>query len=154
MSRLDEITRGRSPAPRRVLVYGTHGVGKSTFAACAPARRERRLTFKEVTRVFPVDGRRLHVSTVHRWRNPGVQGVRLEAVRLGHVWYTSFEAIERFARRLTALGDRPVPSNKPGRNRLTQGRTPAQRKAAQEKAREDLSEAGIWAAREREVLTG
>ena len=33
---LEQITTGRSPAPRRLMLYGTHGVGKSTFAACAP----------------------------------------------------------------------------------------------------------------------
>ena len=33
---LDQITSGRSPAPRRLMLYGTHGVGKSTFASCAP----------------------------------------------------------------------------------------------------------------------
>ena len=33
---LDQITNGRSAAPRRLMLYGTHGVGKSTFASCAP----------------------------------------------------------------------------------------------------------------------
>jgi hypothetical protein len=33
---LEQITSGRSPAPRRLMLYGTHGVGKSTFASCAP----------------------------------------------------------------------------------------------------------------------
>ncbi|MFH1690264.1 MAG: ATP-binding protein [Candidatus Eisenbacteria bacterium] len=33
---LDQITNGRSVAPRRLMLYGTHGVGKSTFASCAP----------------------------------------------------------------------------------------------------------------------
>lgn len=33
--RLSEIQRGRVDAPRRVLVYGTHGIGKSTFGAMA-----------------------------------------------------------------------------------------------------------------------
>ncbi len=33
---LEQITRGRSSAPRRLMLYGTHGVGKSTFASCAP----------------------------------------------------------------------------------------------------------------------
>lgn len=36
MKLLEQITAGRSPAPRRVMVYGTHGIGKSTFASCAP----------------------------------------------------------------------------------------------------------------------
>ena len=33
---LEQITTGRSPAPRRLMLYGTHGVGKSTFASRAP----------------------------------------------------------------------------------------------------------------------
>ena len=33
---LSSIHRGFSSAPPRVVVYGDHGVGKSTFATCAP----------------------------------------------------------------------------------------------------------------------
>lgn len=33
---LEQIKSGKSPGPRRILVYGEHGVGKSTFAAGAP----------------------------------------------------------------------------------------------------------------------
>jgi hypothetical protein len=33
--------------------------------------------------------RPVHASTVHRWRHPGVNGVRLEAVRIGGSWCTS-----------------------------------------------------------------
>lgn len=33
---IEQITNGRSQAPRRLMLYGTHGVGKSTFAAHAP----------------------------------------------------------------------------------------------------------------------
>ena len=36
MSLLKQIQSGPKPAPRRVLLYGVHGVGKSTFAAQAP----------------------------------------------------------------------------------------------------------------------
>ncbi len=36
MKLLEQVTSGRRPAPRRLLVYGTQGIGKSTFAACAP----------------------------------------------------------------------------------------------------------------------
>lgn len=37
MSLMSRIERGRRPMPRRVLVYGTHGIGKSTFGAMAEA---------------------------------------------------------------------------------------------------------------------
>jgi len=36
MKLLEQVTTGRSPAPRRVMLYGTHGIGKSTFASRAP----------------------------------------------------------------------------------------------------------------------
>jgi hypothetical protein len=37
MNLLEQVQRGRVAAPRRTLVYGTHGVGKSTFGAMAEA---------------------------------------------------------------------------------------------------------------------
>jgi len=36
MTKLSKIYRGIVPAPRRVMVYGTHGIGKSTFASQSP----------------------------------------------------------------------------------------------------------------------
>ncbi len=36
MSLLANIQRGRAPTPPRILVYGTEGIGKSTFASEAP----------------------------------------------------------------------------------------------------------------------
>jgi hypothetical protein len=36
MSLLSRLQRGRTPKPPRLLVYGTEGIGKSTFAAGAP----------------------------------------------------------------------------------------------------------------------
>ncbi len=36
MKLLEHVTSGRRPAPRRVLLYGTQGIGKSSFAACSP----------------------------------------------------------------------------------------------------------------------
>jgi hypothetical protein len=37
MSTLASILTGAKPGPRRMLVYGTAGIGKSTFATCAPS---------------------------------------------------------------------------------------------------------------------
>ena len=36
MGFLDQVTRGRQLKPRRVMLYGVHGIGKSTFGAMAP----------------------------------------------------------------------------------------------------------------------
>ena len=35
MTLLQKVQKGKTNEPRRVLLYGTHGVGKSTWAACA-----------------------------------------------------------------------------------------------------------------------
>lgn len=37
MSLMQQIQKGRHPGPRRVMLYGTHGIGKSTFGAMADA---------------------------------------------------------------------------------------------------------------------
>ncbi|MFQ5734290.1 MAG: AAA family ATPase, partial [Planctomycetaceae bacterium] len=36
MQLLQQIQSGRKPSPRRVMLFGTHGIGKSTFGAMAP----------------------------------------------------------------------------------------------------------------------
>ena len=37
MTLLQQVTNGRSPAPRRLMIYGTQGVGKSQYASHAPS---------------------------------------------------------------------------------------------------------------------
>jgi hypothetical protein len=37
MSLLQQIERGRQSKPRRVMLYGVHGIGKSSFGAAAPS---------------------------------------------------------------------------------------------------------------------
>jgi Protein of unknown function (DUF1580) len=62
------------------------------------------VTFTELARRLPCrrDGRPTHVSTIHRWRQRGLSGVRLEAVRYGSIWVTTWEAYQRFVQSLTA----------------------------------------------------
>jgi Protein of unknown function (DUF1580) len=48
-------------------------------------------------------GRPVHPSTLHRWRQPGIRGIRLECIRLGGAWHSSVEALQRFAERLSRL---------------------------------------------------
>jgi hypothetical protein len=36
MKLLGQIQKGRKPGPRRVMLYGTHGIGKSTFGSMTP----------------------------------------------------------------------------------------------------------------------
>jgi Protein of unknown function (DUF1580) len=58
---------------------------------------------REASRLFPGSrqGRPTHVATLYRWAGRGIRGVRLEAVRVGGCLYTSREAMQRFAERLT-----------------------------------------------------
>jgi Protein of unknown function (DUF1580) len=44
-------------------------------------------------------------STIHRWRAPGIKGVRLECVRVGGAWCTNLRAFQKFCDRLSELGD-------------------------------------------------
>jgi hypothetical protein len=64
---------------------------------------EHLVTFSQLAKRLPRRrrDRPTNVSTIHRWRSPGVRGVRLEAVRLGGTWVTSLEAYQRFCSSLT-----------------------------------------------------
>src|SRR5690606_18271260 len=66
--------------------------------------QETLITFAEVARALPRRrrGRPVHVSTIHRWRSPGLRGVHLEAMRVGGAWCTTWEAFARFSSQLTA----------------------------------------------------
>ena len=50
-------------------------------------------------------GRKLHKSAAFRWASPGLNGVRLETVRIGGSLCTSREALSRFFGRLSSLGE-------------------------------------------------
>lgn len=65
---------------------------------------ERLVTLAQAARIRPPGrrGRPTHPSTVYRWISRGVKGQKLEAVRLGGTLYTSAEALQRFADRLTS----------------------------------------------------
>jgi hypothetical protein len=45
-----------------------------------------------------------HPSTLWRWWKRGIRGVKLETVVIGGARYTSVEALQRFADRLSAPG--------------------------------------------------
>ena len=69
-------------------------------------RNEQLITFSELARSLPRrrDNRPVNVSTIHRWRSRGLDGgIRLEAVRVGGAWCTSWEAFHRFCDRLTTV---------------------------------------------------
>jgi hypothetical protein len=53
------------------------------------------IQFPEARSAFPGD-RRVSLATLHRWRQKGVRGVKLETTLIGGLRYTSKEAIVRF----------------------------------------------------------
>jgi hypothetical protein len=66
---------------------------------------EQLLTLSQLAKRLPRhrNDRPVHPSTCHRWRSPGVRGVRLECVRIGGIWHTSWQAFQRWCEQLTAL---------------------------------------------------
>lgn len=50
-------------------------------------------------------GRRVHPSTVHRWRLRGARGIRLETILAGGARMTSAQALSRFFNATTAAAD-------------------------------------------------
>ena len=87
--------------------------------------------FPEARSEFPGD-RRVSLATLHRWRQKGVRGVKLETVLIGGLRYTSREAIARFIAAQNAA-DAPV----------TPTVTPAQRRRQSEAARAALERMGV-----------
>ena len=52
--------------------------------------------------------KKVHPSTLHRWRSKGVRGIRLVCNRVGNCWFTTQNAIEEFCGKLSA-----TPESKP-----------------------------------------
>lgn len=94
-----------------------------------PVLQEDLLTFHDVARQYNV-----HLSTCHRWRLRGVNGIRLETVRMGGKRVTSRQAVERFFAATTASvdGESTAPAS-----------APHDRSAAIARAERELEQAGI-----------
>ncbi len=78
-------------------------------------------------------GKKPHTSTLFRWAQRGVRGVRLETIQVGGTLCTSLEALQRFFNTLT----RPEHGN-----RISAGTTRA-RETALHRAEQELEKAGI-----------
>jgi hypothetical protein len=92
--------------------------------------REHLLSVTAATREVPG---RPHVSTLWRWINRGIRGIRLETVMVGGRRFTSREALDRFFASITAAtAGEPLPV-----------RTTRQRTRDIDQARRELTEAGI-----------
>jgi hypothetical protein len=79
------------------------------FASCGVINvgTEQLLTLSQLAKRLPRhrNDRPVHPSTCHRRRSPGVRGVRLECLRIGGIWHTSWQAFQRFCEQLTAIED-------------------------------------------------
>jgi hypothetical protein len=53
-------------------------------------------------KIAPIVGRKVRMSTVHRWAKIGFQGVTLETIKVGATRCTSAKAIQRFASAISA----------------------------------------------------
>ena len=87
--------------------------------------------FPEARSAFPGD-RRVSLATLHRWRQKGVRGVKLETTLIGGLRYTSKEAIARFIAAQNADDVSAAPAI-----------TPAQRTRQAQAAQLALQEAGL-----------
>ena len=67
----------------------------------------------------------VHVATVYRWALKGLDGTKLETIKVGSTTYTSTQAVQRFANILTR-GSAPTPVTSVSRNRQAQARRAGQ----------------------------
>ena len=81
----------------------------STVLNQSPLAYEHLMTFSEAVRHLPeVNGRRRAPSTLYRWCRRGINGVRLEYIRIGRNMATSREALDRFFFELARADEQPV----------------------------------------------
>lgn len=111
--------------------------------------REEILTLADAAERFPSSrqGKPTHYGTVVRYITRGIpcrngERVKLEAARLGGRWYTSAEAIQRFADNLTEAS---MPSSEASKLReiVKPKRLPAERRRAIDQANQILDAAGF-----------
>jgi hypothetical protein len=76
---------------------------------------------------------RPNLSTIWRWRNRGVRGVKLETVMCGGRRMTSLESLARFFQRVTAAAD----------GETVRTETPRQRARAIERAEHRAKQLGV-----------
>ena len=65
-------------------------------------KTEQLVALRDIGNILPSSP---HASTVGRWHQSGVRGIRLETVLLGGQRYTSHGAIQRFVDAVTAAGE-------------------------------------------------
>jgi Protein of unknown function (DUF1580) len=53
-------------------------------------------------KIAPIVGRKVRVSTVHRWAKIGFRGVTLDTIKVGATRCTSTESLQKFAAAISA----------------------------------------------------
>ena len=106
---------------------------------------ENLITLAEAAEHLPrINGRRIHVSSLHRWRVNGIRGIRLETRRLGRRVVTSVEALERFSRALAELDHALDPEEGTSAMSVAPNcRTEAQLASDVARAKKELDQEGI-----------
>lgn len=91
------------------------------------------VTICEISAILPEKkGKKVHYTTVIRWITRGCRGVKLDAWKCGHTWFTTREKLEEFQRRLTEKASRTVCE-----------RTPRERERGRQWALEQLRKEGV-----------
>lgn len=70
-----------------------------------------------------------HVRSLHRWRERGIEGIRLKCTRVGGRWYVTDDNLREFVERLSARRPATIP--------------PRTTRAAHHRAETALDEAGF-----------
>ena len=95
------------------------------------------LSLQEAVQLLPKSaGKFTHVSTLWRWCNTGLHGVKLNHVRMGARILVTTEDIETFGRELAAQGPKKYA---PRKAKTAKGRTAADRDRAVKSARKTLA---------------
>lgn len=84
------------------------------------------ISFADATKVVPkIDGKRISTSTIWRWSQKGIRGIKLETRRVGCRLVTSAAALDRFFAALAVPNSPASPERTPPGPR---SRTPQQRR--------------------------
>jgi hypothetical protein len=89
-----------------------------TYSGVISVASDQLVTLAQLAKRIPRrrNNKAVHPSTVHRWRRPGIRGVRLECIRIGGAWHTTFRAFQEFCEHLSAEDPNCRPQETPVKN--------------------------------------